>query len=729
MGWPEFLSTLADSENREQAVVLVIDDDTTVLKVHSEHLASVGLQVHEATDGLTGMQKYYSENPDIIITDIRLPGMTGLELLEKIRSHDLDTEIMVLTGQGDLDIALKALKNQASDFLLKPVDTELLMLRVDKALQRLRLRKEIKARTEQLQRLLTDVNSSQKYMETIIQNSPHAMISYGIDRRIRSWNDEAERITGFTRTEAQGRTLKELFVIQDSLVDPEKAGSSESHKNIVGQIMTRDQELRYVSRYANVLFNGENNVAGGVESFIDITENIENRRLLEKRFLQVQTINEIGKRIATSGSLSELARYICEHLAETFFESAQISLSLIDPEQDALVLKATAGNCSEDVKSRLAIGSKLPDRESILRTCFSTGERIRVNRNEDPDLQPGSIVSGAGGEYAFPLRSGESVFGVLTIENLEPFELDDSDLSMLEALSEYVGINTERLNLLERITDQNKILADQADDLRRALTELEQQKEIIEKQNEQFVDELTKAGEFQTSLLPESFPEISGISFYASYTPSSQLGGDFYDVFTIDENRMGLVVADASGHGVTAAILSAMFKMTLQKYAFDTDDPSEILTRLNRDFCNVLQMGEFFTAFYAVYDTRTGTLHYCNAAHPYPLLLKYDTQEILELETEGFLLGVMEKGIDFKSGKLDVAGKARLVIYTDGLTETASAAGTLYGDLRLKNDLKNYQTEPAEYFFKAVLKDLAGFTDKEAFEDDITVLIIDFNEG
>ena len=97
------------------------------------------------------------------------------------------------------------------------------------------------------------------------------------------------------------------------------------------------------------------------------------------------------------------------------------------------------------------------------------------------------------------------IYGILDIENAEPITLDESDIYMLEAIAEYIGVSIERIELLEKITKKNRLLARQATELQQALQAVESQKEIIEKQNEQFLEELSKAGEFQKSLLPESF--------------------------------------------------------------------------------------------------------------------------------------------------------------------------------------------------------------------------------
>jgi serine phosphatase RsbU (regulator of sigma subunit) len=320
------------------------------------------------------------------------------------------------------------------------------------------------------------------------------------------------------------------------------------------------------------------------------------------------------------------------------------------------------------------------------------------------------------------------MYGILHIENTEHMKLDESDRFMLEAIAEFLGISTERIRLLNKITHQNHLLEEQAKDLRTALRKVESQKEIIEKQNTRLIQDLRKAGDFQKSLLPDSLPQFENIHFATSYIPSSQLGGDLYDIFNIDDDLVGIILADASGHGVAAAMLSAMFKMTLQKYAAEIVDPSQVMTRLNSDFCQVLQMGEFFTAFYAILNRRTGRFIYSNAAHPRPLLFNYKDGSMLELDTEGFLLGVMEEGIGYEQKELQLDGKIRLMIYTDGVNEATNAEEKQYGDDRVRMRLMEHAGDNPEDFLESIRKDLIKYTGSDTFEDDVSILVMDFEK-
>jgi PAS domain S-box-containing protein len=726
VGWPEFLGNLSYTKKREMPYVLIIDDDVQLLESIGDFLEDKGFRVFKASDGTTGLQSYYTNNPDLVITDLKMPGMSGLELMQKIRAHQLDTEIIVLTGHGELNNAVQALRYHAFDFLLKPVDLTLLGLSVMNALRHTNEKKDAKQEKDDLLDNFSELKVSQNKLSRISSNSPHALIAYDKTGAINFWNDMAGEITGYTSDEAMGKTVKTLLIVTENLINPLYEPTARRYENVISQIMTKAQELRYISRHANELVDEEGKVIGGVESFIDITDNLENERLQNKHLLQVKTINEIGKKIASTISLEEVTQYICLHLYRTFFESSQISVVLFDSNSEQFIFQATAGNYTDLIIKSIHLGKPLNDTQSVVNEVFLKGKPQSVHQAMDSKTTVGSIFKDAKSIHAFPIRSKDNMFGVFIIENMERLDLDLSDVSMIETLTEYIGISNERTRLLSKITNQNKILTRQASDLMTAMNEQEKQKNIIEEQNQQFLDELSKAGEFQKSLLPESFPEIPSVKFSSTYIPSNQLGGDFFDVFKIGKNKIGFVIADAAGHGVTAAMLSAMFKMTFHKHVSSSLTPSEVMTNLNLDFSRVLQMGEFFTAFYGVYNYSTGVLSFCNAGHPYPLLLRYSDLELKELDTEGFILGVMNEGIGYSTGQVKIDETSRLVIFTDGLTDSENTSGKLYGDERIKNDLKNMRSAAAEKFLKTIEKDLANFTETNVFDDDITILVIDF---
>jgi len=729
MGWLEiFDSGYKNQESKdstEARKILVVDDEPEIVNVLRRYLTLENHAVLVAGDGKQGLEMFRTMKPDIILSDIRMPRMTGTEFLKAVRQESLDQEFILITGFGDQDQIVQAIQQQASDFIFKPVDIDVLLKAISRSIHRLALREKVKTYTRKLEHLLEQVNYSQQFTETVLQNSPSALVTYDAEGVIRTWNEEAGRITGYSPEESIGRHLIDIFILEGQLLrktDP----AGQQVENVINQIMTKDHNIRYISRNAKVLTSDEGDVVGAVESFIDITDKIKADDLLEKRYLQVQTINEIGKLVAESNHFDPLISSVIQILHTTFFESSQISV-IYRNTSGGFLLPATVGNHSD------ALRQTLPDTQNLELTgtgaslAFSGVEQVLIsNFSADPrQLRP--LLPAMCCSFTFPIRRRNEAFAVLILENLEPMELDESDMFMLEAITEYLGISYERIGLLEKITNQNQQLELQAAELKDAFSTLSEQKEVIEGQNKKFLEELKKAGDFQRSLLNEKLPEVDGYYFAASFTPSNQLGGDYYDVFRIDEERIGLLLADASGHGVTAAMLSAMFKMTFFKYARTVSHPAEMMENLNREFCTVLQMGEFFTAFYAILNIRTGKMVYSNAAHPLPLLYYPDSGDIERLDSDGFLLGVMESGIDFEEKEIELNQQCRLLIYTDGVIEAETSEFVQYGSERLETTVQRFAVCPPEKFINELLSDLYEFRGTKQFDDDVTLILMEKN--
>jgi PAS domain S-box-containing protein len=725
MGWLQLFQEKAKNEKVKQVhtKILIIDDERDVLNTLTDLLKIHGFLVLRARSAEEGLRLYHEHQPQIIITDLRMPGMSGLELLHEIRKNDDHTEIIVLTAYNDSEMVIDALKNRASDFILKPVDSDTLKLTIDRALERLRLREKIRNYTSQLEELLKNVRVTRDYLQKIVESAPSAIIAYDQNGRITAWNSEAEKLTGYSTEDALGKKLEDIFILEGALISPK--AKALQFKNVVAQIMTRSGELRFISRNANAILDEQGNVVGGIENFFDVTEQIKNDQLLEKRYLQLQTINEIGKKIASCNELQEISQFVSERLVKTFFESSQVSIYFYDPQKDALVLFALSGLNIDRIKNKFPIGMTMNKATGIVGHVFTHGkEIIATDVQKIPFFYQGSLEN-THSEFAFPIRFKDRVFGVLNIENIENITLDETDRFMLEAIAEYLGIGKERIELMDKITEQNRQLEIQADKLRKALNEVENQKKIIEGQNKRLLADLQKAAEFQQSLLPEVLPELNDLKLAALYIPSSQLGGDFYDIIEKDGRYLAVILADASGHGVAAAMLSAMFKMTLHKYSDEILKPAVVLEKMNRDFSSILQMGEFFSAFLAVYDRQNKVLHYANAGHPRPLLYNYRTQQITELDTNGFLLGILSDGVEFEQKAMPLNDPTRLMIYTDGMNEAINAREEQFGTPRISNLMKKHIKKSPQDFVQRAKKSLSRFTGSNNFDDDLTIIVVD----
>lgn len=730
MGWLEIFKSTADQKDNQStshlSPILVVDDEIHITDTIARFLRYENYSVFTANNAIDAMEIFNVEHPRIIVTDLQMPGMSGIEFLKAVRKLDEECAFIVLTGHGDMSTVIDALKNNAADFLLKPVDLTVLHLSIEKSEKYLKMKDDLRHYTRKMETLYGEVKHSREYLKSVLESSPNATITYNLNGIITSWNEATEKISGFSADEAIGHALKEIFVFDGPLIDENfQVDGGEIQSNVTSQILTKDKIMCYINRNANVLYDNNNNISGIIESFHDVTERTHNDRLLEKRFLQVQTMNEIGKRVAGSSGIKKLVDFISDRLMKSFFESAIIAVFMHDEANAKIILQSVVGIAAKKVKQITNVGSAFELDTGVFGEAFVSGKIQHF-----PDIAlcskcSGGLTGKAKSAYAFPVMSVEKVYGVLYIENIETMTLDEADTFMIETVVEYLAINMDRLELLEKITNQNQLLEEQAAELKIALGKVEAQNEIIEKQNTNMIKDLKKAGDLQKSLLPEVIPHSDHCSFTASFTPSSQLGGDYYNIFRINERYIGVMMADATGHGVSSAMLTAMFKMSSGKYLYSDVSPGEVFRKLNDDFCEALQTGDFFTAFYVIIDEIDGKIIYSNAAHPLPILYEYESGSITKLDSEGFLLGVLSDGIDYEQKTLLLKGKYRLFIFTDGLVEAVDSNLKQYGDERVENLLKDQANETQDVFLNAAVTSLKEYSNTDTFEDDLTLVVID----
>jgi ketosteroid isomerase-like protein len=235
--------------------------------------------------------------------------------------------------------------------------------------------------------------------------------------------------------------------------------------------------------------------------------------------------------------------------------------------------------------------------------------------------------------------------------------------------------------------------------------------------------ELRVARTIQQASLPKELPTLEGWRITPYYRPAREVGGDFYDVFDLQEARVGVVVGDATGKGMPAALVvsatSSMLRAVAQ--ALGSSSPGEVLGRVNETLFARIPPNMFVTGFYAIFNPKSGTLNYANAGHDLPYLRRCGG-EAEELRARGMPLGLMP-GMSYeeKQTVLDV-GEAAL-FYSDGLVEAHDPKGEMFGFPRLKALVaKHNEEEPLGEFLLEELYSFVGENWEQ--EDDITLLTL-----
>jgi sigma-B regulation protein RsbU (phosphoserine phosphatase) len=245
-----------------------------------------------------------------------------------------------------------------------------------------------------------------------------------------------------------------------------------------------------------------------------------------------------------------------------------------------------------------------------------------------------------------------------------------------------------------------------------------------EKQLLALQSELATARHIQSAILPRQVPAVRGIEVAARYVPMTAVAGDFYDFLPIDDRRLGILVADVSGHGVPAALIASMVKVAFASQAERATDPAQVLNGMNQVFCGKIEEG-FITACYLLFDTEAGKLRYASAGHPPALLWRGDGGRLLECAESGIILGRFPQA-RFKNTALPLMPGDRILVYTDGVLEAANRAGEFFGDTQLKPLIKSHIDLAPGDFADLLLERLAAWSGKAALDDDVTIVAVDF---
>jgi hypothetical protein len=239
--------------------------------------------------------------------------------------------------------------------------------------------------------------------------------------------------------------------------------------------------------------------------------------------------------------------------------------------------------------------------------------------------------------------------------------------------------------------------------------------------------ELEIARRIQSSTLPQSVPTLTGLEIAARYVPMSAVAGDFYDFLSVDEKRVGILVADVTGHGVPAALIASMLKVAFAGQAAHAHDPARVLSGLNRALCGKFEE-HFVTAAYLFVDLERSLLHYSAAGHPPLMLASRSAGNVREIEENGLMLGMFPEAA-YSSVEIPVGSGDRCLLYTDGVFEAKNASQEEFGKSRCKEFLEVQRDIPAARFASSLLENIAGFSghnSSRAQEDDITLLVLDF---
>ena len=252
--------------------------------------------------------------------------------------------------------------------------------------------------------------------------------------------------------------------------------------------------------------------------------------------------------------------------------------------------------------------------------------------------------------------------------------------------------------------------------------------DTVTREQERIRIELDTASAIQAAMLPDAtdpFPDRDEFEIYASAKTAKEVGGDFYDFFLIDEDHLGLVIADVSGKGVPAALFMMACKIIIKNLAIAGLSPSETLMKANEQICANNKEGMFVTVWFGILSIKEKKIVASSAGHEYPFIKKGDRFDIFK-DPHGIILGGME-GVKYKDYEIELEKGDTILVYTDGVVEATDKDKKLFGSKRLLESLNKEPNLDPKALIGHVIEDVNAFVGDEKQFDDLTMMCIRIN--
>jgi two-component system, NtrC family, sensor kinase len=280
--------------------ILIVDDEESIRNMMRMTLELDGYQVLTAENGPVALDLFRSESPEVTLLDVRLPGMDGIEVLTRLKAINPDCEVVIITGHGDLDMAVEALRREAANFLTKPVSEEILSFALKRSLERIALKHKVKQYTRNLETLVREANieleRAYHFRENIIENSPDALVCVRKGGEIIIFNSAAERLLGYKKSEVIGKmNIVSLYragvakKVMRMIRSEEYGGPGVLQKRQVSIIAKDGREIPMLISAA--LLYDEGREWGSVGIFTDQRDRLK----LEKQLRRSEKLSSLGK--------------------------------------------------------------------------------------------------------------------------------------------------------------------------------------------------------------------------------------------------------------------------------------------------------------------------------------------------------------------------------------------------------------------------------------------------
>jgi PAS domain S-box-containing protein len=564
--------------------------------------------------------------------------------------------------------------------------------------------------------------AEQKY-RSIFEHATEGIFQTSLDGHYLSANPALAQIYGYSSPE---ELLTALVDISRQLyVQPDRRAEfilAMRQNGIVAafesQVYRRDGSIIWISENAHAV---RDEVTGELLYYEGMVQDITSRKQAEEARLRAEARKAaqyaVTHTLAGSSRLVEAApeilRAVCQSLewdvGDLWLADREIgALRCFDvryaPQLDAAELEQAARRLT--FKPGVGLAGRAWETGQAVWTGNLVEERNFTGRMAIPELRSAA---------AFPILLGAETIGVLEFFSRQKREPDEDLSSMMLALGALIGQFIER----ERIANQ---LARYTDELRAKNSQLEADLEMARDIQQVFLTQ--RYPNFPRS----STPEESSLRFCHWYQPAERVGGDFFCVLPVSDTEAGLFICDVVGHGLRAALVTAIVRGLVEELAPIATDPGRLLGEINRSLLAIFRQTEtpmLVSAFYLVLSLVDGQMRYASAGHPHPLHVRREARLVEPLRLNGFpgpVLGIFDEA-RYKIGNSNASANDLIMLFTDGLFEVEVAANNeYYGEERLLAAVRERMHLPVARLFVEVVAEIRNSCVSGRFGDDVCLL-------
>jgi len=662
--------------SQELLKILLIEHDTGFTRYVGEMLGQtrdLASEMRLAADLGSGLSELKATAFDAVLLDIYVPDGSGLANISLIKAQAPQLPVIAVGDSDDEIVALEAVHAGAQDYLVKNQLTPAWLERsIRYAIERHRMDLALLQAEERYHGVFDHL------VEGIFQSTP--------DGRYLMANAALARILGYSSPEDMIQSMTDI------------AGRLYVNK-------ARREEFIRLMQENDILTGFESQVYRKDGSEIWISENCRAIR------------DERGRLLYFEGTVEDITQQ--RQVEEYLRNSEALYHSLVETLPQNIFRK--------DLEGRFTFGNQ--------QFCKILGRSLgEIVGKTDADFFPRELAEKYQRDDRRVMETGKAYD---TVEEHQPPGRDKIYVQVVK--TPLYGADAKIMGLqgiFWDITQQR--MADEK--IRRANTLLAQSRKELRAKNAQMEEDLTMAREIQQTMLPQQYPTFprsapptaSAFQFTHRYLPAGSVGGDFFTVSALSENKAGVFICDVAGHGVRSALVTAMVRALAEELKPIAKNPGRFLSKLNSDLHAILQhtgTPMLTTAFYLVADWTTGQLRYANAGHPKPLHIRRNDLKVEPLANATGksqpVLGLFQDAV-YRTSELELSPNDMVMLFTDGLYEVQGQHDELYSQELLVAGVQQRLALSASHLFDELLADIQLFAVGKGFADDVCLVGIEY---